>query len=151
MSFVHPDSQEMSDPNPVPKLVGARNVYSLGIKRAFRLLRDVKMTRSMMNEVFCACWVLQEGNCFCLSFDGSKFSPINTSSINVIHIAHSFTLSYDTFDWSTDAKSKLKFGVVSVTMEQQVIICDGETAYRGLAARRSIDVGQVCCVSSLDR
>ena len=30
MSFVHPDYQEMSDPNPGPKLVGARNVYSLG-------------------------------------------------------------------------------------------------------------------------
>ena len=49
---------------------------------------------------------------------GSEFNPINTASISVIPIAHSFTLLHDTFDWSTDAKSKLKFGVVSVTMEQ---------------------------------
>ena len=27
---------------------------------------------------------------------------------------------------------------------------DGETAYTGLAARQSINVGQVCCVSSSD-
>ena len=40
MSFVHPDSQEMSDPNPVPKLVGARK-------------RDVKMTRSMVDDSRC--------------------------------------------------------------------------------------------------
>ena len=38
-------SQEMTDPNLVPKLVGVRNVYSLGIMRALGLLRDVKMTR----------------------------------------------------------------------------------------------------------
>ena len=53
MSFVHPDFQEVSDPNPVPKLVGARNVYPLGIQRAFGLLRDVKMTRSMKNDSRC--------------------------------------------------------------------------------------------------
>ena len=51
------------------------------------------------------------------------------------------------FDWSTDEKSKMKFGDVSVT-NSRCCICDGETAYRGLAARQSIDVGQVCCASS---
>ena len=65
---------------------------------------------------------------FCVSSDGSEFNPINTPSISVVPVAHSFTLLHDTFDWGTDAKSKLKFGVVSVTMEQQV-----------------------CCVSSSDR
>ena len=111
------------------------------------------MTCSMMNDsrCFCACWVLQEWNCFYVSFDGSEFNPINTSSISVLPIAHSFTLLHDTFDYGTDAKSKLMFGVVFATMEQQVFICDGEKAYRGLAARQSINVGQVCCVSSSDR
>ena len=52
-------------------------------------------------------------------------------------IAHSFTLLHDTLDCGTDAKSKLKFGVVVATIEQQVFICDGETAYRGMAARQS--------------
>ena len=66
-------------------------------------------------------------------------------------IAHSFTLLHDTLDCGTDAKSKLKFGVVVATIEQQVFICDGETAYRGMAARQSIDVGQVSCMSSSDR
>lgn len=66
-------------------------------------------------------------------------------------IAYSITLLHDTFDCGTDAKSKLKFGVVVATMEQQVFICDGDTAYRGMAARQSIDVGQVCCMSSSDR
>ena len=60
-------------------------------------------------------------NCFCFSFNVSEFSPINTSSISVFPIAHSFTVLHDTFDWSTDAKSKLKFGVVLATVEQQVL------------------------------
>ena len=55
---------------------------------------------------------------FCVSFDGSEFN--NTSSISVIPVARSFTLLHGTFDWSTDAMSKLKVGVVFVTMEQQV-------------------------------
>ena len=53
---------------------------------------------------------------------------------------------------NTDAKSKLKFGVVFATMEQQVLYLGRrKTAYRGSAARQSIDAGQVCCVSSSDR
>ena len=84
MSFVHPDFQEVSDPNPVPKLVGARNVYPLGIQRAFGLLRDVKMTRSMKNDSRCfvCAGFFKKGNCFCVStLTVGEFNPINTSSI----------------------------------------------------------------------
>ena len=58
---------------------------------------------------------------FCDSFNGGEFNPINTSSVSVIPVAHSFTLLHDTFDWNTDVKLKLKVGVVFVTMEQQVL------------------------------
>ena len=122
MSLVHPDSQEC----PIQILCGnlqwRETFNSLGIKRAFGLLQIVKMTRSMMHDS--RCLVRKQFPCF--SFDGSEFN--NTSSITVIPVAHSSTLLHDTFSWSTDAKSKLKFGVVFVTVEQQV-----------------------CCVSSSDR
>ena len=39
-------------------------------------------------------------------------------------------------------KLKLKVGVVSVTVKQHTV---------GSGARQSINVGQVCCVSSSDR
>ena len=70
MSCVHPDSQDMSNPNPLLKLVGARNVYSLGIKRASGLLQNVKRPALFNGKIP-----------FCVSFDGSEFNPINTSSI----------------------------------------------------------------------
>ena len=111
MSFVHPESQEMSNPNPVLKLVGARNVYSLGIKRAFGLFQNVKRP-ALFNATIP----------FCVSFS-SEFNPINTSSIFDISlwIMRSRFYTNDTFDWSIDVKLKLKVGVVFVTVEQQVL------------------------------
>ena len=97
---------EMFDPNPVPKLVGARSVCSLRIKRAIGLLRDVKMTRSMMNVS---------------ALTAASLIPSTLQASLLFPLAHSFTLLHDTFDWGTDAKSKLKFGVVFASMEQQVL------------------------------
>ena len=82
--------------NSVSKLVVARNVSPHGrIKRASGFLRNVKFDDER-HKVFP----------FCVSFDGSEFNPINTSSVS----------EPDT--WSTDAKLKLKVGVVSATVKQ---------------------------------
>ena len=83
--------------------------------------------------------LFNKSSLFCVSFDGSEFSTINTSSISVSSVAHSFTLMNVKVDWSTDAKLKLKVGVVSVTVKQHT------------EAGQSINAGQGCCVRSLDR
>ena len=108
----------MSDPNPVLKLVVTRNVPLTEESRPLVLFLQNVERPELSNETLP----------FCVSFDRSEFKPINTSSISFIPVVRSSTLLHDTFDWSTDAKSKVKFGVVSVTMEHQV-----------------------CCVSSSDR
>ena len=121
VSLVHPDSQEMSDPNLVPKLVGAKKVCSLGIKRAFGVFRDVKTTRSMMNDSRCfvRAGFFNQGIASVSAVTAASSSP--STSTSYIPTAHSLPLLNHMFDWSTDAKSKLKFGVVFATMEQQVL------------------------------
>ena len=69
----------------VLKLVGARNVLPhRRIKRAFGFLQNVKMTRWMMNgsRCFVCAGLFDETIPFCVSFDGSKLDPINTSSVS---------------------------------------------------------------------
>ena len=119
MSRVHPDSQECPIQILCGKLVVARIVQLTWNQACFWFvaLREDDAV-PMMNDSWCfVCVGLFNGTLlFCVSFDGSEFN--NTSSISVISVAHLFTLFYDTFDGSTDAKSKSKFGAVSVTMEQ---------------------------------
>ena len=53
MSLVRPDSQERPIQILCGNLLWRETFNSLGIKRAFGLLQDVKMTRSMMNDSRC--------------------------------------------------------------------------------------------------
>ena len=57
---------------------------------------------------------------FRVSFDGSEFDPIKLQASLIFPVDPS--LSFESDDepdnWSTDAKSKLKVGVVSVTVNQ---------------------------------
>ena len=72
------------------------------------------------DKVFVRAGLFDRTGLCCVSFDGSEFNPINISSDNEIPFFDpSFSLMNDTpNNWSGDAKLKLKFGVVSVTVEQ---------------------------------
>ena len=52
----------------------------------FGFLQNVKMTRLMMNgdKVFVRAGLLDEISPLCVSFDGSEFNPMNTSSVSDI-------------------------------------------------------------------
>ena len=70
----------------VPKLSVARNVRLAWGKRAIGVLQNVTTTRAMTDghEMFVRAGPFNETIPFCLSFDGSEFNPINTSSVSDI-------------------------------------------------------------------
>ena len=74
---------------------------------------------------------------FGISFDGSDFKPIDTSSSSDIFGGPSFSLTGVISDdepgvWGPDAKLNMKFGAVSVTVKQHT---------EGRLAGQPIDVG----------
>ena len=68
------------------KLVVARNVLLHWNPACFGVLQIVMMTRLMMNgdKVSVRVGFFDGTSPFCVSLDGSKFNPINTSSVSEI-------------------------------------------------------------------
>ena len=130
-------------PNSVPKFVVRRNFFPCGsVKCASASVQKVQMTRSMMNghEIWVRAGPLDGASLFCVSFDGSEFSSIDASSGFAILVALSFSLISDDEPgvWSTDAKLKMKVGIVSVTAKQH-------TESRLQDSQSSLDVEMTVC------
>ena len=108
----------------------------------FGFLRNVKMTRSMMegHEVLVCAGLFDETIFLCVSFDGSEWNSHHTLQASLLFpFAHSFTLLHDTFDWSSDAVEGWgcvcddgAAGVVCVTAKKK-------TAERGAAFSLTVD------------
>jgi len=113
-------------PNSVPKLVVTGNVVPYGgDKCAPAFLQNVKMTGSMIegHEVLVRAGPLDGAAPFGISFDGSDFKPINTSSSSDIFGGPSFSLTGVISDdepgvWGPDAKLNMKLGALEVTVKQ---------------------------------
>merc|ERR1719374_511169 len=113
-------------PNSVPKFVVTGNVVPYGGEKcAPAFLQNVKMKGSMMDghEVLVRAGPLDGAAPFGISFDGSDFKPINTSSSSDISGGPSFSLTGVISDdepgvWGPDAKLNMKLGALVVTVKQ---------------------------------
>ena len=125
------------------EIVVRGNFFPCGsVKCASASVQKVQMTRSMMNghEIWVRAGPLDGASLFCVSFDCSEFNSIDASSGSAISVALSFSLMSNDEPgvWSTDAKLKMKIGIVSVTAKQ-------DTESRLQDSQSSLDVEMTVC------